>query len=345
MFVDHGTPPMDVLITGAGGRIGSHLARMLHAEGHHVRGLGLTGDLGHDTLAAEIEMTVFEGDLTHPDSLVPAVTGVDAVCHLAAALTTHDVADDLFVDVNFKGTYNLLVAARDHAPDISRFVYTSSDAVYWPALTGKPLYLPVDEWHPLLAGSVYGATKVGAEAMCRAFSRSYGIPFVVMRPTATASPSELVDPSSPFGRRWFLSSAIAWLETRVASDEDETLLAGMRAAAGDSERLLLVSDADGVASSTMITDARDVAAAMRAMIDTQEAVGEAFNVGPAAPHSDRVFLSALSKSLDLDVVEISNEGVRPSWYVSSGKARQLLGYEPRHTVFDMIAEATREEDQ
>lgn len=334
---------MDVLITGAGGRIGSRLARILSGEGHTVRGFGLRGDPGLARLAEELDVRVFEGDLTAPDSLIPAVEGVDAVCHLAAALTTHDVADNLFVDVNFNGTYNLLVAARDHAPDISRFVYTSSDAVYWPALTGKPLYLPVDEWHPLLAGSVYGATKVGAEAMCRAFSRTYGIPFVVMRPTATASPPELVDRSSPFGRRWFLSSAVDWLEARAASGEDERLLARMKAELGDSEKMLLVTDIDGVASSTMITDARDVAAAMRAMIDTPEAVGEAFNVGPAAPHSDRTLVAALAETLGLEVVEIPHDGVRPSWYVSSSKARQILGYEPRYTILDMVAEATKEE--
>lgn len=333
---------MDVLITGAGGRIGSRLARILSGEGHTVRGFGVHGDPGLARLTEELDIRVFEGDLTDPESLVSAVSGVDAVCHLAAALTTHDVADELFVDVNFIGTYNLLVAARDHAPDISRFVYTSSDAVYWPALTGKPLYLPVDEWHPLLAGSVYGATKVGAEAMCRAFSRTYGIPYVVMRPTATASPTELVDRSSPFGRRWFLSSAIDRLEGRAVSDEDQRLFARMKTALGGSERMLLVTDADGVASSTMITDARDVATAMRAMIDTPEAVGEAFNVGPAAPHSERTLVAALSETLDLEVVEIPHEGVRPSWYVSSSKARQILGYEPRYTIFDMVAEATGE---
>lgn len=331
---------MDVLITGAGGRIGSQLARILHSEGHTVRGLGLAADEGLSALSAEIDISVHEGDLTHPASLVPAVSGVDVICHLAAALTTHDLEDDLFVDVNYNGTYNLLVAARDHAPDLSRFVYTSSDAVYWPALTGRPLYLPVDESHPLLAGSVYGATKVGAEAMCRAFSRTYGAPLVVMRPTATASPAELVDPASPFGRRWFLSSAIGWLSERARGEDDNRLLEKLRAAAGGSERLVLVTDSDGVASSTMITDSRDVARAMRSMIDTPEAVGEAFNVGPAAPHSDRVFLDALAEALDTDVVEIAHEGVRPSWYVNSSKARQLLGYEPQHTVFDMITEAT-----
>jgi nucleoside-diphosphate-sugar epimerase len=103
-----------------------------------------------------------------------------------------------------------------------------------------------------------------------------------------------------------------------------------------------MTDPDGVASLTMLTDARDVAAGMAAMIEPAEAVGEAFNIGPEAPHSDRELVGELGKRLGLDVVEIPSELVRPSWYVSSAKARGVLGYRPRYTVFDMIAEATGE---
>jgi UDP-glucose 4-epimerase len=330
---------MDVLITGAGGRIGSQLARILVAEGHTVRPFGLPDDPGLKTISEELGVAAHFGDLTQPESLVGAVSGVDAVCHLAAALTTHDVADDRFVDVNLLGTYNLLVAAREHAPSISRFVYTSSDAVYWPGLTRRPLYLPIDESHPLAAGSVYGASKIGAEAMCRAFALSYGIPYVVMRPTATASPSELIDPDSPFGRRWFLGSAIRWLESHDRNAADEELLIKLRRLDVGEPRLILLTDPTGVASLTMLTDARDVARAMRAMIDRPEAVGEAFNVGPMAPHSDRELITALSEALDLEAVEVAHAAVRPSWYVSSAKARGLLGYVAEHSVFDMVAEA------
>ena len=334
---------MDILITGAGGRIGSRLARILVDEGHRVRGFGVPGDPGLAALAASTDVQVFEGDLTVRSSLVDAVSGVDAICHLAAALTTHEVADDVFVAVNFDGTYNLLATAKEHAPAISRFVYTSSDAVYWPALTNRPLYLPIDESHPLLAGSVYGATKVGAEAMCGAFWRSYGIPFVVMRPTATASPHELVDPASPFGRRWFVSSAIARLE-RMASRSagDELLLSRLKEVDDGTSKLFVPTTPAGEASLSMLTHPEDVARAMRAMIDTPEAVGEAFNVGPDAPHSERAVVSRLAERLGVEMVEIPHDSVRPSWYVTSGKAKGILGYQPEYSVFDMIDLAVAE---
>ncbi len=331
---------MDVLITGAGGRIGSHLARTLRKDGHRVRGLGIPGDVALAQLAEDVGVDAYEGDLRDPASLRDAVAGVDVVCHLAAALTTHDVQDELFAAVNMTGTFNLLAAVRDTAPDLSRFVYTSSDAVYWPGSTVRPLYLPVDEAHPLMAGSVYGATKVSAEAMCRAFHATYGIPAVVMRPTATASPAELIDPASPFGRRWFISGAIAWLENRPERTVDEEgLLTQLRDLVTTGDKLFVLTDLEGTPSLTMIGDARDVARGMRAMIEPVEAVGEAFNIGPEAPHSDRQFVCALGSGLGMEVVEIPYAGVRPSWFVSSAKARGVLGYRPAFTVFDMIDDA------
>ena len=330
---------MDVLITGAGGRIGSHLARALVADGHRVRAFGLPADPGLEALASATPVDLFHGDLRDRESLAAAVKDVEYICHLAAALTTHDVHDDQFISTNLVGTYNLLSAASEQSSRPSRFIYTSSDAVYWPAMTNKPHYLPIDESHPLIAGSVYGATKIGGEALCRAFSESYGIPSIVMRPTATANSRELLDPGSPFGRRWFLRAARAWLENHPRSRAEDQLLEVMCEVDDGEQRLLLLTAPDGLTSLTMITDARDVAEAMHAMLTVPEAVGEAFNVGPEAPHSDRELVEALSRHLDLEIIEIEYAAIRPSWYVSSAKARGILGYRPKHTVFDMVREA------
>jgi UDP-glucose 4-epimerase len=331
--------PVEVLVTGAGGRIGTHLVRSLAAGGCRVKAFDLSGHEALRLLASERNVEVFEGDITDSEDVRHAAADVDVVCHLAAALTTHDVGDQTFVDSNLNGTFNVLDAVRDVVPELSRFLYVSSDAVYWPGLTRRPLYLPIDEAHPLTAGSIYGATKVGAEAMCHAFWKTYGIPYTIVRPTATANPSELLDPASPFGRRWFLSSAIAWLESHPRSPAEDRLLAELLRIDGRTDRLLLLTDADGVASLTMITDARDAARGMRAMIESPEAAGEAFNIGPEAPHSDREFVEELGRRLHMEVVEVRYEAVRPSWYVSSAKARAVLGYRAKHSVFDMIDEA------
>lgn len=330
---------VDVLVTGAGGRVGSHLARLLLAEGHTVRAFGLADDPSMARVG-EAGAEPYYGDLEIPEDLVAAVTGVDAVCHLAAALTTHDVSDDRFVDVNLRGTFNLLEAVREHAPQTKRFVYTSSDAVYLSMDEEDGCGKVIDESYPQRPGTVYGATKVGAEMLSRAYWKSYGIPCTVMRPTATANPEEFVRPSSVFGRRWFVKAAIAWYETHSnLGPAERGVLAGLRSVDDDHEKLFVLTGPDGATGTVTYADARDVAAGMRAMLEADAAIGEAFNIGPAAPCSEGDFVEHLGVRLGLKVVEIRQERPRRHWRVSSDKGRQMLGYQPAHDPLGMIDEA------
>ena len=331
---------MDVLVTGAGGRIGSNLTRLLLAEGHTVRAFGLAGDPGLARVG-KAGAEVYAGDLEVPDDLPAAIAGVDAVCHLAAALTTHDVPDDRFVDVNLRGTFNMLEAVRQHAPKIGRFVYVSSDAVYLSLDDGEGERAGViDETTPQRPGTVYGATKVGAELLCRSYWKTYGIPYSVMRPTATAAPAEFINPSSVFGRRWFVTAALAWYESRRSlSDEDQAILAALREVGDPDQMLFLPAGPDGLAGTVTYGDSRDAAAGLRAMIDADAAVGEAFNIGPAAPCSEREFAERLAARLGLGLTEIRLPRPRRQWRVSSDKARRVLGYSPAHDPLGMIDEA------
>lgn len=332
---------MKVLVTGACGRIGMHLCHSLLMEGHQVRAFGIAGDPQLPRLESA-GATIYVGDLEVPESLAAAVSGVDAVCHLAAALTTHDVSDDRYVDVNLRGTFNLLAAVRDGATDLRRFVYTSSDAVYLTTEeSGSEL---IDESHELLPGTVYGATKVGAELLCRSFWRTYGVPFTVMRPTAIANPVELITPDSVFGRRWFVQSAIRWLGGRMdPTPAQSSLLAGLREIDDGTAKLFALVGQDGTSGQSTLGDARDAAAGMRAMLEPTVPVGEAFNIGPAAPHSDRDLVQEIGQRLGIEVLEVRHWSARPSWRISTAKAQRVLGYRPNHTVFSMVQEATEGE--
>jgi nucleoside-diphosphate-sugar epimerase len=99
---------------------------------------------------------------------------------------------------------------------------------------------------------------------------------------------------------------------------------------------------DGVAGTVTYGDARDAAAGMRAMLENDAAIGEAFNIGPAAPVSELDFTEHLGARLGLDVVVIKQDKPRRQWRISSKKAQTMLGYQPLRDPLGMIDEAVEE---
>jgi NAD dependent epimerase/dehydratase len=178
-----------VLVTGAGGFIGSHLAERLTASGAHTRAFvhynskGSRGWLDQSELSADME--VIAGDIADRDCVRRAFDGVEVVFHLAALIgipySYH--APSSYVQTNVTGTLNVLQCARD--ADVGRVVHTSTSEVY-----GTARYTPMDEEHPLCGQSPYSASKIGADMMADAFYRSFGLPVVTVRPFNTYGPRQ-----------------------------------------------------------------------------------------------------------------------------------------------------------
>jgi UDP-glucose 4-epimerase len=328
-------------VTGAAGRMGAHLTRLLTREGHQVRALVVPDDPNNQAIEGP-NVEIVLGRLEDEVAVDAAVAGTDAVVALGGALTSRLAQDREFFEVNLRGTFNLLMAARDLEPKLSRFIYVSSDAVYASTWTEPPAFLPVDETHPRRPGSIYGATKLGAEEFAFQFGRGYGIPATVIRPTATADAWELIDPDSVFGRRMFVQGAIRFLESRpTRSDDEQGLLAELRRNDSGRERVFVLADMEGRVPTTNLADARDTAQGLHLMLTLPQAVGEAFNIGPAAPHNEEQLAAHVADRLGMDYVVIRRPNLRSSWYVSSAKARGVLGYRPRYSVFDMVDEAVQ----
>lgn len=178
-----------VLVTGAGGFIGSHLAERLVQEGASVRALvhynalGTWGWLDHS--AARGDMEVMAGDITDAQSVREAMRDVEVVFHLAAliAIPYSYRAPASYVRANIEGTLNVVQAARELAP--RRVIVTSTSEVYGTART-----VPITEEHPLQGQSPYAATKIGADKIAEAFHLSYGAPVVTLRPFNTFGPRQ-----------------------------------------------------------------------------------------------------------------------------------------------------------
>ncbi len=181
----------NVVVTGADGFIGSHLAEELVKKGYNVKALvqynsfnswGFIEDLEPE-IKSNIE--VVSGDVRDPNGMRSLIKGADTVYHLAAliAIPYSYYSPDAYVDTNIKGTLNVLQAARDY--DVSRTLITSTSEVY-----GTAKYVPIDEEHPFQGQSPYSATKIGADRLAESFYRSFGMPISIVRPFNTYGPRQ-----------------------------------------------------------------------------------------------------------------------------------------------------------
>jgi dihydroflavonol-4-reductase len=171
---------MKALITGASGFLGSHLADLLLARGDSVRVLLRTTSSLKWLQDQQIERV--PGDLFNKEALQSAVTGVDYVYHLAG-VTKAKRPEEYFL-ANQQGTRNLLDAAREHAPNLRRFLHVSSQTAVGPS----PSPAPIDENAPARPITTYGKSKWGAEQECQKFFQH--IPITIARPPAVFGPRD-----------------------------------------------------------------------------------------------------------------------------------------------------------
>lgn len=180
-----------VLVTGAGGFIGSHLVEALARSGAevtaliHYNALNSWGNL--EALPAEIlsNINVEAGDITDASFVRRLTDGNEVVFHLAAliAIPYSYVAPVSYVRTNVEGTVNMLEAARECG--VRRFIHTSTSETY-----GTALYTPIDEGHPMQGQSPYSASKISADKMAESYYRSFGLPVVTVRPFNTYGPRQ-----------------------------------------------------------------------------------------------------------------------------------------------------------
>ena len=180
-----------VLVTGADGFIGSHLAEDLVKKCAEVRALVYYNAFNScgwlDTLSKESResLEILAGDVRDASCLDRAFEDCDIVFHLAALIgipySYH--CPDSYLETNVRGTLNVLQAARKRSVD--KLLLTSTSEVY-----GTARYVPIDEDHPLQAQSPYSASKIAADRLGESFYRSFGLPVVIVRPFNTYGPRQ-----------------------------------------------------------------------------------------------------------------------------------------------------------
>lgn len=180
-----------VLVTGAGGFIGSRLCEQLLHEGADVRAFVRYNSRNDPGLLCCLDRALFSsldlqvGDLRDSSAVQRAVRGVDVAFHLGALIgipysyrNPREV-----IDTNIMGTLNVLEAARQH--EVPRVIHTSTSEVYGTARMER-----IHEGHPLHGQSPYSASKIGADKIVESYVRSFGVRAVTIRPFNTYGPRQ-----------------------------------------------------------------------------------------------------------------------------------------------------------
>lgn len=176
---------MTVLVTGATGFTGGHLATALARRGQSVRALVRPRSLARFQAsdAAAAGVTATEGDLASPEALGRACAGVEVVYHIAATYREAGQPDAAYRAVNVEGTRHLLQAAK--GAGVRRVVHCSTGGVH-----GHIAHPPANEEAPFNPGDVYQETKLEAEQLAREFGRRDGLDVVVARPIGIHGPGD-----------------------------------------------------------------------------------------------------------------------------------------------------------
>lgn len=296
-----------VLVTGADGFIGSHLAEALVKSGADVRGLvyynsfGSKGWLDGSSLARDMELVA--GDVRDGAQMQQLVQGVDIVFHLAAliAIPYSYRAAASYVQTNVEGTLNIVQAARDNGG--IRVLHTSTSEVY-----GTARRVPIDEQHPLQPQSPYSASKIAADAIAMSFHLAHDLPVTIVRPFNTYGPRQ---------------SARAVIPTIIAQ-----LLKGKR-------RIKLGS----LSPTRDFNYVADTCNGFLELAGCDAAVGQTVNIGSDTEVSIGDTAALIAKIVGVDIeIETDEQRFRPAnseverLHCDNSRIRRLTGFRPQTCI-------------
>jgi dTDP-glucose 4,6-dehydratase len=299
-----------VLVTGAGGFIGSHLTEHLVDLGtkDNIKAFikynsrndwGLLELLPKDKLN---QIEVIMGDLKDADAVRHAAEGVDIIFHLGSliAIPYSYIHPRETIETNILGALNVLTAAKEN--DIEKIVHTSTSEVY-----GTAKYVPIDENHPLQGQSPYSASKIGADKIAESFYRSFDLPVAIIRPFNTYGPRQ---------------SARAVIPTIITQ-------------ALTNEKIFLGS----LHPTRDYTYVKDVVEGFIKVAESPKSIGDVINVGSnseiAIGNLANKIISLIGKNVEIitdsDRIRPQDSEVERLW-CDNTKAKRLLGWEPKTSL-------------
>ncbi len=296
-----------ILITGAGGFIGSHLVETLIKEGAQVRAFvkynsrNTWGWLDNLPPIIKNEIEIFAGDICDPFGVNTAMRHCHMVLHLAAliAIPYSYHSPGTYIDTNVKGTLNVLQAAREL--EVEKIVHTSTSEVY-----GSAQFVPITEQHPLVGQSPYSASKIGADQLALSYHRSFELPVAIVRPFNT------------YGPRQSARAVIPTVISQIANGK-QTIKVG------------------AIHPTRDFNYVKDTVAGFLAVAKSEQSIGEIINIGSNYEISIKDMIKLVSELMESHVnIEIESQRLRPTHsevdrlWADNTKAKQLLQWQPQY---------------
>ncbi len=305
-----------VLVTGATGMVGSWLVKELVARGSQVICLVLDMDPQSELVrSGDVNATeVVNGRLEHFADVDRAINAreADTVFHLGAQTIVGTARRDPLgtFEANIRGTYHVLEACRRHSALVRRVVVASSDKAY-----GSQPNLPYVESMPLDGREPYEMSKSCTDLLAQGYHRAYGLPVAIMRCGNIYGGGDL---------NW----------SRIVPGTIRSLLFG--------ERPIIRSDGRFVRDYIYVKDVVNACVAIADNLDKPGIAGEGFNISPEKPMTVLEVVSAIADRMNAGalppIIQDDAPGEIHDQYLSSGKARRLLGWQAEYDLARGLAQ-------
>jgi len=303
-----------ILVTGAGGFIGSHLVEKLLNKGNtirafvHYNSFNRWGWLDYIERNKRDSIEVFTGDIRDPYGVKKAVKGCDIIFHLAAliGIPYSYYSPEAYVDTNIKGILNILQAAKELG--IEKIIHTSTSEVY-----GTAQFTPISEKHPINPQSPYSATKAGADYLALSFNRSFDLPISIIRPFNT------------YGPRQSARAIIPTIITQIFNRKKKIKLGSLR-------------------PTRDLTYVNDTVEGFIKVAESDISVGNVINIGSNSEISIKDLVNLIAKLMNAKIeVVIDNKRIRPResevmrlW--ADIKEAKKIDWHPGYTIEDGLKE-------